>query len=78
VIWAGYPPPGHNMGPITRFSGRGMKPDVLQSESWHKSGCPGRVGAEMSSFPYLTFTYRGTQLREILSWVPASPEKYFT
>lgn len=46
------------MGPITRLSERGMKPDVLQSETWHKTGYPDRVRAEVSSFLYLTFTYK--------------------
>ena len=75
VNWAGHPPLGHNMGPITKFSGRGMKPSVLQSETWHKAGYPGRAGAGVPSFPCLTFTYKGGHLGEILSWVPASPEK---
>lgn len=79
VIWAGYPPLGHNMGTIPRFSGRGMKPDALQSETWHKTGYPGRVRAEVSSFSYLTFTYHGgNNVGGILSWVPASPEKINT
>lgn len=40
VIWAGHPPLGHNMGSCTRFSGCGVKPDVLQREIWHKKRLP--------------------------------------
>lgn len=78
VIWARCPPLGHNMGPITRLSGRGMKPDVLQSAAWHKTDYSGRVGAEGSSFPYPTCTYRRGQLGKTLFWAPASPEKINT
>lgn len=52
-----------------------MKPDALQSETWHKTGYPGRIGAEVSSFPYHNLRTTGRQLGEILSWVPASPQK---
>lgn len=62
VIWAGYTPLGHNVGLTTRFSGSEMKPDVPLTETWHKTGNPHSIGAEVSSLPFLTSTYRGRQL----------------